>query len=182
MSIKRFLCVAALCCVASFSANNLRAQAQIVWPEWRLVAQGLPGTFSAIYFFDPLHGVTAANNGSTLYYSIPDHWFPSTVPTGITLIREIRSIQGKLYAASAGTDVLVSTDSGKSWQFSGLNLNNANDVYADGTGTIRILGDPMVRFARIDPLHCVATGKGSIFVSTDGGQNWIDDRCRNRSQ
>ncbi len=175
MSFKRFLFIAALLC--SFGVNNLRAQAQIVWPEWRLVGEkGLPGTFTAIYFFDPLHGVTAANNGATICYTARGQWIQwlqSSMPAGISLIREIRFIQGKLYAASEATDVLVSTDSGRSWNFSGLNLNNANDVYADGTGNIRILTDPMTRFARIDTMHCVATGNGSIFTSSDGGLNWI---------
>jgi hypothetical protein len=170
MSIKRFVLIAVLFC--GFGAGELRAQAQIVFPTWRLVAGGLPGIFTAVYFFDPLHGVTAANNGANLYYTIPNKWLQSSMPTGVSLIRQFRFIQGKLYAASQGTDILVSTDSGRSWQFSGLNLNNANDVYADGSGNIRILTDPMTRFARIDTLDCVATGNGSIFRSSDGGLNW----------
>jgi photosystem II stability/assembly factor-like uncharacterized protein len=167
--MKRFLCIAGLFCVASFSASNLHAQNALGAPEW-LAMGGAVGNVTAIYFIDPLHGVTAANGG--FYYTTLDQWNPSTTNGSIGSIRSIRFIQGKLYAASQGTDVLVSTDSGKTWSPSGLNLNNANDVYADGSGTIRILTDPMMCFARIDPMHCVATGNGSIFVSSDGGQNW----------
>jgi Secretion system C-terminal sorting domain len=169
MSTKRFLFLAVLLC--GFGTNVLRAQGLVGWPEWMNVGWAQFDNTTALYFIAPLNGVAAANGG--LYYTTPGHWNRSTTPVGIGLISSIRSIQGKLYAASQGTDVLVSTDSGQSWQFSGLNLNNANDVYADGNGTIRILTDPMTRFARIDTLDCVATGNGSIFRSTDGGQNWV---------
>ena len=163
----RFLLIAVFFC--GFWANQLRAQGALGAPEW-LEMDGSVGNVTAIYFIDPLHGVAAANGG--FYYTTLDLWNRSTVNGGIGSVRSIRFIQGKLYAASQGTDVLVSADSGKTWNPSGLNLNNANDVYADASGTIRILTDPMVQFARIDPIHCVATGSGSIFVSSDGGQNW----------
>ncbi len=171
--LKRFFCIITLFC--SFGASELRAQGALGWPEWLQVGWNNNGRgWTAIYFIDPLDGISAANGG--IHYSTsatPGHWYPATMPVGITLIGSIRSIQGKLYAASKGTDVLVSTDSGKSWKFSGLNLNNANDVYADGNGNIRILTNPMTRFARIDTLDCVATGNGSIFRSSDGGLNWV---------
>ncbi len=170
---KRFLLIAVLFC--GFWASELRAQGEIGTPEWLEVGwhKNGPG-WTAIYFVDPSHGLSAANGGIDYSTSAaPSFWYPATMPAGITVINSIRSIQGKLYAASAGTDVLVSTDTGHSWKFSGLNLNNANDVYADGGGNIRILTDPMTRFARIDTMDCVATGNGSIFRSSDGGLNWI---------
>ncbi len=165
--MKRFLLIVVLS--SAFGTNALRAQGSLGWPEWLQVGPEVP-VGSAIYFIDPLHGLSAANG--IIYYSTIGHWWQATMPKGITIINEIRSIQGKLYAASKGTDVLVSADSGKSWQFSGLDLNNANDVYADGNGNIRALTDPMTRFARIDTMDCVATGNGSIFRSSDGGLNW----------
>jgi photosystem II stability/assembly factor-like uncharacterized protein len=172
MSTKRFLLIAVL--IWGFGAGELRAQGALGWPEWLQVGwhNNGPG-WTAIYFIDPLRGLSAANGGIAYTTpTAPGHWFSSTMPAGIKAINSIRSIQGRLYAASEGTDILVSTDSGKSWQFSGLDLNNANDVYADANGTIRILTDPMTRFARIDTLDCVATGNGSIFRSSDGGLNW----------
>lgn len=176
MSFERFLCVAALFCFASLGASSLHAQAdELAWPQWQHVG-GDFGSATAIYFIDPLHGVAAASG--RIYHTYPPQhqWRQSTMPSGIgsggVVVSTIRSIQGKLYAASHGSDVLVSTDSGQSWQFSGLGLTNANDVYADGSGKIRALTDPMTRFARIDTQHCVATGNGSIYTSSDGGLNW----------
>jgi hypothetical protein len=178
MSIPRFLSIqgllkglAVLICSAFFWTNVLRAQpGDVAWPEWRWVGNGKLSNITAIYFIDPVHGVIAADGG--ILYTTIGRWNHATTPNGIGAIREIRSIQGKLYAAAQGSDVLVSTDSGRSWQFSGLGLANANDVYADGSGNIRILTDPMTRFARLDTLNCIATGNGSIFVSSDGGLNW----------
>jgi hypothetical protein len=168
MSMKRFLCIAVLFYV--FGANELRAQGALGFPEWLQVGNDIGPGWTAIYFIDPIHGVTAL--GGSIYYTTIGLWNLSSTPAGMGSIRSIRSIQGKLYAASQGTDVVVSTDSGQSWQFSGLHLIDANDVYADGSGNIRILTDPMTSFARIDTMHCVAVGGGSLFVSSDGGLNW----------
>lgn len=181
MSTKRFLLIAALFC--SFGAANLRAQGVLTFPEWLEVGSlgdwspsnyVPPYSYTALFFFDPVHGVAARNGPKIYFISNPSEglWHTAVIPSGVSLIREIRFIQGKLYAASEGTDVLISTDSGQSWKYSGLNLNNANDIYADANGNIRILTDPMTRFARIDTMDCVATGNGSIFRSSDGGLNW----------
>ena len=152
-------------------------------------------------FFGPQNGVSAiaVNGFVTIFYLIPNQnttgfWRDSKLPQSLSYIRQIRFIQGKLYAASQGTDVLISSDSGQSWQFSGLGLIDVNDVYADGTGKIRALTDPMKVFARLDTMHCIAQGTANIFVSTDGGLNWVSsgvpmidsvcigafaDRCQN---
>ena len=172
MRVSRVLGIFAIvCCAASFGAAGIRAQGQ---PEWMRVGNNVSG--NAIYFFDAIHGIIA--NGGTLLYLKPSgltrgRWYNANMPAGITSIRQIRFIQGKLYATSKGTDVLVSSDSGRSWQFSGLGLVNANDVYADGSGNLRMLQDPMKVFARLDTLHCIAQGTGNIFVSSDGGLNWV---------
>ncbi len=173
----RRVCVvaAAMLCVMSLGAGSARGQGSFGSPEWMLVASANLGGASAIFFFDATHATVA--NAGVLYYlgpSDPDglKWDESNEPVGVTHIRQIRLIQGILYAASAGTDVLVSSDSGQTWTYSGLNLVNANDVYADGTGKIRMLTDPMEVFARLDTMHCIAQGNAQIFTSIDGGETW----------
>ncbi|GEM_PF-2422165 len=163
-------------------ASSLRAQGDIAWPEW-LEVGGLgdryhgvyPAQYTAFFFFDPVHGITATNlNGIVHIYYIANkwgYWQSANVPNGVTIIRNIRLIQGKLYGAT-NADVIVSADSGKTWLFSGLGQINSNDVFADASGNIRGLMEPMKTFARLDTNHCVAFGNGSIFVSTDGGANW----------
>lgn len=182
MWIKRvFLTITALFCAASFGALNARAQGDIAWPEWQEVG-GLgdsshhvyPNIFTAIHFFDPRHGVAAtAGSGARIYYIANKFglWKDAMIPPGFTNVRVIRPIQGKLYAAT-DADVIISTDSGKSWSYSGLQLTNANDVYADASGNIRILSNPMKVFARLDTLHCIAQGTANIFISSDGGLTW----------
>src|SRR5665213_3546589 len=176
MSILRvFGIFAIVCCAASFGVSGAQAQGDVAMPEWMHVGSVTAG-WTAIYFFDAIHGIIAS--GGTLSYLEPTgmtagHWYNANMPSGITFIRQIRFIRGKLYAASQGTDALVSLDSGRSWQFSGWGLVNANDVYADGTGTIRMLQDPMKVFARLDTMHCIAQGTANIFVSSDGGLNWV---------
>lgn len=158
--------VSAICCLSPRSAQ---AQA---WPEWQLVSGDLPGSPTAIYFFDATHG-SVAIGGQMYCLSYPIvRWQRETLPAGVSLVRSIRNIQGKLYAAT-NADVIISTDSGHTWRLSGLGLNNANDVYADAGGNIRVLTDPMKVFARIDPLHCIAQGNANIFVSNDGGLTWV---------
>ncbi len=142
------------------------------------------GMIDNIFFFDTLHGIVSyhADSGVSdaehiFYTSNTRTWNPAILPNGVTQINAIRFINGKLYAACFGTDVLVSTDSGATWNLSGLGLGNASDVYADPTGKIRILqtypgiyGDV---FARVDPLHCLWTcSLGSVKISDDGGINW----------
>ncbi|HWF43966.1 MAG TPA: T9SS type A sorting domain-containing protein [Candidatus Kapabacteria bacterium] len=179
----------------SFASEKLEAQGSLGWPEWLDVGNEFPvATVTSFYFFDPAHGIAAIDNGSfTLVYYLTKigNWRLSIKPNVVS-VRAIRLIQGKLYAATE-QDLLVSTDSGQSWQYSGLGLTNANDVYANASGKIRILRDPMKTFARLDTLHCIAMGSGSIFVSSDGGDTWnsivtgIDpvssgafaDRCQN---
>ena len=172
---------ALLLLVMSFGLKTARAQPPppaLGWPEWLHVGGNLYGAITAIYFFDPTHGIAAGpglatyhDGARSVFYTVPGgQWWPANIPPGVGAMTAIRSIQGKLYAVTKGSDVLVSTDSGRSWNFTGLGV--ANDVYADGTGKIRTLTGPMVTFARMDTLHCVATGSGNIYTSTDGGLNW----------
>ena len=182
---KRFLLIAALFC--GFWASELRAQGwlgargYLPSPEWKEVGtlgdqyhSVLPDLYSAFYFFDPVHGIIATTKPALYYISTQAQYgIAGRIPIGFTTIRAIRFIQGKLYAATDGPDILISIDSGKTWTYSGLGFSNANDVYADASGNIRVLTDPMKTFARVDTMHCVATGGGDIFVSSDGGLNWI---------
>ena len=166
--------VAAFLCLWSLGAGSARGQGSLGWPEWLPVANNGVSA-NAIYFFDATHAAIA--QGANIYYlgsADPDglKWDHSSMPPGIQFISQLRFIQGKLYAASLGTDVLVSIDSGKTWTNSGLGLPNANDVYADGSGVLRALHDPMRVFARLDTLHCIAQGNAQIFVSSDGGITW----------
>jgi photosystem II stability/assembly factor-like uncharacterized protein len=162
------------------TSRSMRAQSTLAWPEWMEVgslgdlAHPIhPSFYTAFYFFDPLHGVAAVRGQTGIYYiyNKAGLWRPANIPSGFGHVRAIRLIQGKLYAATDGPDILISSDSGKSWKFSGLGYSNANDVYADASGAIRVLTDPMKVFARLDTLHCVASGS-TIFVSSDGGRNW----------
>ncbi|MDP4199376.1 MAG: T9SS type A sorting domain-containing protein [Bacteroidota bacterium] len=193
LRIKRLiLSILVLVCTMSFSANIARAQADSLenglgGPEWMMCGgTGLTKNFisqfdkewkvTAFYFFDATHGLAALTPGiptDTIYYlSKRGKWTHSTMPSGIAMVRKIRFIQGKLYAATE-QDVLVSSDSGVHWQYSGLHLNNANDIYADAAGNIQCLKDPMQTFARLDTTHCIATGSGSIYYSSDGGRTWM---------
>ncbi len=108
-------------------------------------------------------------------------WHKSGYPSGISEIVAIREIQGKLYAADIGPDVLVSKDSGATWNYAGLGLPNAYDVYADNSGAIRTLNQQFPvdqgTFARMNTAICFASrdqGDGAlsawpIYRSTDGG-------------
>jgi photosystem II stability/assembly factor-like uncharacterized protein len=177
---KRFLLISVLFC--GFGASELRAQGYLTSPEWREVGtlggryhSIYPFFYTSIFFFDPIHGIISTSEPQIYYIANPseDQWIAATIPTGFSTIHQIRFIEGKLYAATDGPDILVSNDSGKTWAYSGLGFSNANDIYADASGNIHALTDPMTRFARIDTLDCIATGGGSIFRSTDGGLNWI---------
>jgi photosystem II stability/assembly factor-like uncharacterized protein len=182
---KRFLLISVLFC--GFWASELRAQGwlgargYLPSPEWQEVGSlgdqyhsVLPNSYSAFFFFDPVHGIIATTKPALYYISTQ---YPGgragQIPMGFTTIRAVRFIQGKLYAATDGPDILISNDSGNTWAYSGLGLSNANDMYADASGNIRVLTDPMKSFARVDTMHCVAAGRGGIFVSSDGGLNWI---------
>jgi photosystem II stability/assembly factor-like uncharacterized protein len=131
--------------------------------------------YTAFFFFDASHGLAATSEPKIRYISDASQgqWAIATIPAGFTVVRQIRFIQGTLYAADDGPDILISNDSGKTWNYSGLGLSNTNDVYADASGNIRALTDPMKSFARIDTMDCVAVGGGSLFTSSDGGLNWI---------
>jgi photosystem II stability/assembly factor-like uncharacterized protein len=180
MCCKRVLLIAILFC--GFGASDLHAQGYLTSPEWLEVGSlganyhfVYPLTYTAIFFFDPIHGVIATSKPEIYYIVNPSEgeWLAATIPSGFSTVRQIRFIEGKLYAATDGPDILVSNDSGKTWAYAGLGFSNANDIYADASGNIRVLTNPMTRFARIDTLDCIATGGGSIFRSSDGGLNWI---------
>jgi hypothetical protein len=199
------LSIASLCVVA----DELRSQGSIAQPEWKEVGglgdatnhlgqQVYPDWFTAFYFFDATHGIAAITGASgqcRMYYirNKFGRWDDVKMPGGFTTVRSIRLIQGNLYGATDGPDVIKSTDSGKTWAYARLGLANGNDVFADASGAIAVLHDPMKSFARLDTLHCVATGEGSIFVSSNGGLTWnsvvtgfdpassgaFADRCQN---
>ncbi|HET6400316.1 MAG TPA: hypothetical protein VFH95_02865 [Candidatus Kapabacteria bacterium] len=190
MPVRRvFVAFATILCFLSLGAWSVRAQGASpptdgTWNEVGTLGSCtipvVPYSYTASYFFGPENGMitTSVNGVVTIYFLVPvlqrmGFWQTSKIPAGLSYIRQIRFIQGKLYAASQGTDVLISSDSGGSWTYSGLGLMNANDVYADGTGAIRALTDPMKVFARLDTMHCIAQGTANIFVSSDGGLNWI---------
>ncbi len=169
MWVKRvLLAIVVITFAASFGAKNARAQA---WPQWQLTGGFLGGNVTAMIYLDPIHGVVAVSGRICILFYPVISWQPANMPTGINSIRALRLIQGILYAAT-NADLIVSTDSGRNWKFSGLGLTNANDVYADGTGNIRILTNPMKVFARLDTMHCIAQGNGNIYVSNDGGVTW----------
>ncbi|HEY3875258.1 MAG TPA: T9SS type A sorting domain-containing protein [Candidatus Kapabacteria bacterium] len=130
----------------------------------------------AYYFWGINSGVLAAQdpNFKIIYISQNTSWKLASVPTGVSTIRQIRPIAGKLYAANDDTDLLVSLDSGETWHFAGLGLRNSYDVYADPFGTIHTLTDSMRMFARVDERHCMATGTNNqAWISNDGGVTWM---------
>ncbi|MDP4199612.1 MAG: choice-of-anchor D domain-containing protein [Bacteroidota bacterium] len=155
------------------------------------------GSIDGLFFFDTLHGIVSVsvtyklgpgNNFPTdfadteriFYTSNTRTWKAAILPQGVKYINAIRFIGGKLYAATFGPDLLVSTDSGATWNYSGLGLGDAQDVYSDPTGTVRTLhydinpeGAWGATFARVDRLHCLWTD--SYFparISSDGGITW----------
>ncbi|MDP4199377.1 MAG: hypothetical protein Q8922_11055 [Bacteroidota bacterium] len=159
---------ALLCCLASFDANGIRAQSS---PQWQMVGGNIGLSPTAIFFFDPIHGVLAGGRQFALISYPVIRWQFVSAPAGVTSIRALRLIHDTLFAAT-NADLIFSLDSGRTWQFSGLGLTNANDIYADGKGNIRVLTDPMKVFARLDTLNCIAQGTGNIYISSDGGLTW----------
>ena len=161
-----------------------------------------------MFFFDTLHGIVAVNidSGSIIappptgndsgrreyifYTSNTRSWRQIALPRTVKQINAIRLIHGKLCAACFGPDLLISSDSGKSWNFSGLGLGDAWDVYDDPNGVIRTIPytsqtpNYYATFARIDKFHCLFTtvpagaspskynSPGSVQISNDGGITW----------
>ncbi len=159
-----------------FPAGSARSQS---YPQWKQIAT-LPGTAVVIYFSDTLHGIVCSDTGTIpggalIFYTMDQTTWHSAVYPPITQVNAIRSINGKLYAATTGSDLLVSTDSGATWNYSGLGLADAWDVFQDPSGTIRILSGPYYQasFARADMFHCMATQSvGEPLLSGDGGVTW----------
>ncbi len=191
-----FIRISAIFLITAACASQSSAQSTY-WKQY--VIPGVVGT--QVFFLDNNHGIIYGNpagfdtsvftqawytkNGST--------WSPSICPSSVQFIYSIRLIKGKLYAATYGPDVLVSTDTGATWSFTGLGLSNTFDVYEDASGAIRAapLGQPpdfgnnqtfsCTSFARADLLHCITTQsyEGTPFVSPDyplfsgdGGKTW----------
>ncbi len=138
-----------------------------------------------IFFYDTLHGVISAryDSGSIhqqqIYYTSDTRtWHLATLPSGILQVNAIRNINGKLYAAIFGPDIIVSSDSGASWSYTGLNLPDTWDVYADPSGNINTFkypqrGNYYGDFARVDQMHCLWTDRANpVQVSNDGGVSW----------
>ena len=171
--------------VSSFDIGNVSAQTMPQFtqsPYWEHIAS-LPfglrtfqgpsadtgGEIDGIYFFDTLHGVVSAqidsgiNDAEYIFYTSDTRtWRQVVLPRSVTQINAIRLIDGKLYVACFGPDLLVSTDSGATWSFSGLNDSDAWDVYADRNDSIQTLhyliaGVSQIyanaSFAQLDRLH-----------------------------
>jgi hypothetical protein len=176
-----------------FGLGIAKAQQELLEnPTWIRIggAEPPPATvLTAIYFSDTLHGVVTYMRpeydvlygnyppfvgDSEIWYTLnARRWFLASVPSTIGVIRAIRPIAGKLYAAVTGQDLIVSTDQGVTWQYSGLGLTDAYDIYADPSGKIRTLTGPMRQFARVDQMHCVAAGlNNAALISSDGGVTW----------
>ena len=110
------------------------AQAQIPlleYPTWVRIGGSSPpiGTvLTSIYFSDTLHGVTTYTRTAYIikYGNMPQlpgdpeiwytldarRWNKSTAPSSLAEVRVIRPINGKLYGAIVGQDIIVSTDQG----------------------------------------------------------------------
>jgi hypothetical protein len=138
---------------------------------------------STIFFFDTLHGivafqisVTPSFDSARIFYTKDGKtWHDATLPGQVGSVNAIRYINGKLYAAASGSDVLVSIDSGATWNSAGLGLRNAWDVYQDAFGAIRVLNTSghNSTFARIDRIHCLQdVYGGNAMLSGDGGATW----------
>ncbi len=141
-------------------------------PNWKSIGSiQSVGYVQCIYFFDTLHGVAAADG---IYYTKDGAtWIKSITPSGFIFVNEIRCFNGRLYAAVTGPDYLISSDSGVTWSYSGLNVANTTDLYQDGTGAIRALSAPAWQFARVDNLHYIETlDSGTLRVSSNGGALW----------
>src|SRR5581483_5141114 len=117
MRVFRVLWMAATLGSVFYSAP-VQAQGDLAWPEW-LEMGGLGGPrqpvsgYNAFFFFDATHGV-AAVSGPQIYYignASQSQWNRATIPAGFSTVRSIRFIQGTLYAANDGPDVLLSNDS-----------------------------------------------------------------------
>jgi len=178
--LKLLIFSAALLFEVGFGINTAKAQQELLeYPTWvRIGAISPPSTtLNAIYFSDTLHGVVAYDfvaSDSEMWYTLnARRFFLSSVPPGLAKVRRIRPIAGKLYGAVAGQDLIVSTNQGVTWKYSGLGLTDAYDVYADPAGKIRTLTGNMRQFARVDQMHCVAAGlKNAAVISGDGGVTW----------
>ncbi len=138
-----------------------------------------------VYFIDSLHGMVAlavgggivgTTDSAKIFYTADQVTWRQSITPPIGVVNAIRSINGKLYAAVMAPDLLVSTDSGASWNFSGLGFDSSWDVYSDASGNIRVLnGSNFIRatFARVDKFHCLASGYAGSFLSVDGGVSWF---------
>ena len=163
----------------SFLLQAIIIHAQTI-PYWTKLATFPNAGVTDVFFLDTLHGIVAVDTGTSggaiIYYTSNQITWQQSANPSVVEVNAIRLIHGKLYAAVKGPDILVSTDSGATWNFSGMGLANASDVYSDGSGNIRVLsGFPMfsrATFARVDNFYCLASGDGGAFLSGDGGATW----------
>jgi len=119
-----------LLATASFVLASSEAYSQSI-PYWTKIATFQNAGITDVYFIDTLHGIVCLDTGSVItpsaeIYYTPDQvtWHHSVTPP-IGSVNAIRYINGKLYAAVMAQDILISTDSGATWNFSGLGLANA---------------------------------------------------------
>ncbi|HEY3876251.1 MAG TPA: sialidase family protein, partial [Candidatus Kapabacteria bacterium] len=152
------------------------------FPFWTKIATFPQAAVTDVFFFDPFHGLVALNFGYSnvdsvnIFYTRDQITWLKAIAPPIGEIHAIREIGGKLYAAVNAPDLLVSSDSGVTWNFSGLEMDSAWDVYQDGFGNIRVLNGTQffgATFARVDKFHCLASGLMGDFLSGDGGITWF---------
>ena len=190
--------IVALAVLASASASS-RAQ------DWTKLGT-LPANARCGYFWDFYHGVVGVFNtglgGSVgspgIYWYDHGTWTKSKYPESPGAFNSIRELTpGHLYAAQGASQIWVSTDSGKTWDTTGIHagvrwpgwgpLVPAQDVYLASDNTIHVVPGRLVGFgssarvvgggfSRIDPQHCVIsmidTGSTGAFYSNDGGLTW----------
>ncbi len=161
----------------------------------------LPANVHCGYFWDFNHGVVGIYDsyfGKILNAGIYTYdngiWTKSKYPEAPSAISSIRMLSpGHLYATQGVTQAWVSTDSGKTWDTSGVHCGvqwpptqfgvsfvPAQDIYLAADGTIHVVPGRYVQnssglflaggtFARIDDQHCVISYTDTGMKVTDMG-------------
>lgn len=141
---------------------------------WRKLGT-LPATqslrFHCAFFWDTAHGVVGGRGYTYRYNS--GVWtqgtYPET-PIAVASIRELRP--GILYVAPIATQLWISTDSGSSWQFTGVPALNAEEVFMKKGGSLGWITEGS--FVRLDSNICVEVFDDDSLpsYSWDGGITW----------
>ncbi|HEY3875466.1 MAG TPA: hypothetical protein VGM92_08305, partial [Candidatus Kapabacteria bacterium] len=176
---------------AFFAVGVLHAQ------SWKKIGTLPVGSdLRCAYFWDVNHGVVGG--AQCIYTYVNGTWTEASYPESPDTIKTLRLLDtGHLYAASG--DVWVSTDHGATWQRTGLNLTDADDLYLGADGAVHgmnINGENMMigtTFARAGA-NCVAArddlpnpayspNNGAIWFSSqvnledDDGYSVVADSC-----